>query len=63
MNYRQVEAAREVRLWIEHVIFPTVVVVGIALSNPKVREKVSGIFKRASGRDDVQTFTTEKENG
>lgn len=31
MNYRKVEAAREVRLWIEHVIFPTAIVVGIAL--------------------------------
>lgn len=57
MNYRQVEAAREVRLWIEHVIFPTIIVAGIALSNPTVREKIKGLFKRG------QKFTTEKENG
>lgn len=56
MNYRKVEAAREARLWIEHVIFPTIIVVGVALSNPKVREKIGGIFKRE------QKFTTEKEN-
>lgn len=56
MNYRQVEAAREVRLWIEHVIFPTAIVVGIALSNPKVRKKIKGIFKRE------QKFTTATED-
>lgn len=55
MNYRKVEAAREVRLWIEHVIFPTIIVAGIALSNPAVREKIKGIFKRE------QKFSTKGE--
>ena len=56
MNYRKVEAAREVRLWIEHVIFPTIIVAGIALPNPKVREKIKGLFKCE------QRFSTAKEN-
>lgn len=55
MNYRKVEAAREVRLWIEHVVFPTIIVAGIALSNPAVREKIKGIFKRE------QKFSTKGE--
>ncbi len=54
MNYRNVETAREVRLWIEHIIFPTVIVVGIALSNLNVRARIKGIFSHGE-----QQFSTK----
>lgn len=37
MTYKQIEASREVRLWIGQVIVPAVGVAAVALSNPEVR--------------------------
>lgn len=37
-----VEQAREIRLWIEHIIVPTAVII-VALS-PKIREKIKKHF-------------------
>ncbi len=56
MKYKNVEAAREARLWITHVIFPVAVVSFMILSNPNVREKirdaVSGVTNRFSTKGD-----------
>lgn len=40
MTYKQIEASREIRLWISQVIVPTVTVVGTVMMIPEVREKV-----------------------
>lgn len=56
MKRMNVEAAREARLWITRVIFPTVVVSWLVLSQPEVREKIkrtfSGVGQRFSTRGD-----------
>lgn len=44
MNYRRIETAREVRLWIERIIFPTLVITGAVIVNPKLRDRVKKIF-------------------
>lgn len=40
MTYRQIEASREVRLWISQVIIPTVTTVGALMMVPEVRTYV-----------------------
>lgn len=56
MKRMNVEAAREARLWITRVIFPTVVVSWLVLSQPEVRETIkrtlSGVGQRFSTRGD-----------
>lgn len=54
MTYKQIEASREVRLWIGQVIVPTIGVVAVAMSNPEVRRAVG---KKA---DDVKQFVKTK---
>lgn len=44
MTYKQIEASREVRLWIGQVFIPAAVVVAGAMSNPEIRHKVSTKF-------------------
>lgn len=51
-----VEQAREIRLWIEHIIVPTAIIV-IAAS-PKLRAKIKSAIFRDS---DEQKFATEGE--
>ena len=41
MTYKQIEASREVRLWIGQVIVPTIGVAALAMTNPEVRRAVS----------------------
>lgn len=38
MTYKQIEASREDRLWIGQIIVPTVIGVGMILSNPQARQ-------------------------
>lgn len=38
MTYKQIEASREARLWIGQIIVPTVIGVGMILSNPQARQ-------------------------
>lgn len=45
MTYKQIEAAREARLWLGQIIIPTTTVVVTALSIPGVREAVTEKFK------------------
>lgn len=49
MRYRKIEAFRELRLWIERVIFPTAVVTGVLIFNPNIRNKVKSVFKGQNG--------------
>ena len=40
MTYKQIEASREIRLWISQIIVPAATIVGTAMMIPEVREKV-----------------------
>ena len=51
MNYRRVETAREVRLWIERIIFPTLVITGAVIVNPKLRNRVKKIFEKKHDKE------------
>lgn len=51
MNYRRIETAREVRLWIERVIFPTLVITGAVIINPKLRDRVKKIFDKKHDKE------------
>ena len=53
MTYKNIEAAKEVRLWVTHIILPMGIVSYLVFSNPKVRaemkytcEKVKSKFKK-----------------
>lgn len=41
MTYKQIEASRELRLWIGQVIVPTILLSAALLSNPEIRWRVS----------------------
>lgn len=45
MTYKQIEASRELRLWIGQVIVPAVSVSVVLLSNPNVRKVASEKFE------------------
>lgn len=51
MNYRRVETAREVRLWIERIIFPTLVITGAVIVNPKLRDRIKKIFEKKHDKE------------
>ncbi len=51
MNYRRIETAREVRLWIERIIFPTLVITGAVIINPKLRDRVKKIFDKKHDKE------------
>lgn len=40
MTYKQIEASREIRLWIGQVIIPAIAAGGLILSNPEVRKTI-----------------------
>lgn len=54
MTYKQIEACRELRLWIGQVIVPTVSVMAVVLANPDVRkvasEKLDNIKQKFQSR-------------
>lgn len=41
MTYKQIEASRELRLWIGQVIIPAIGVSAALLSNPEIRRRAS----------------------
>lgn len=45
MTYKQIEASREVRLWIGQIIVPTITLVGTAMAIPEVRQAVAAKAK------------------
>lgn len=52
MTYKQIEASRELRLWIGQVIVP-IITVGIAIySNPEARQAVSNTVHKIKLRID-----------
>lgn len=54
MTYKQIEASRELRLWIGQVIVPAVSVTAVVLANPDVRNaakaKLDNIKQRFQSR-------------
>lgn len=40
MTYKQIEAARELRLWLGQIVIPAATVVVVAMSNPEVKRTV-----------------------
>lgn len=44
MTWKQLETAREARLWVKEVIAPTALVVGLVASNPEIRKSVATKF-------------------
>lgn len=54
MTYKQIEASREVRLWIGQVIVPAIGVAAVAMSNPEVRKAVG------QKAEDVKHFVKTK---
>lgn len=54
MTYKQIEASRELRLWIGQVIVPAVSVTAVVLANPDVRnaakEKLDNIKRKFRSR-------------
>lgn len=40
MTYKQIEQARELRLWLGQVVIPAATIVGVAMTKPEVREAV-----------------------
>lgn len=48
MTYKQIEAAREARLWVVQIVVPTLVVIGTALAIPEVRTAVADKAKSVS---------------
>ncbi len=53
MTYKQIEASRELRLWIGQVIVPAVTMSAVVLANPDVRRAVSE--KIESVKQKIQT--------
>ena len=54
ITYKQIEASRELRLWIGQVIVPTVSVTAVVLANPDVRraakEKLDSVKQKFQSR-------------
>lgn len=53
MTYKQIEASREVRLWIGQIIVPIVTTVGAMMMVPEVRAAVVG--KATELKDKIKT--------
>ena len=47
MTYKQIEASREIRLWLKDVVVPTAVGVAIYMSNDDIRREVKEKFNTA----------------
>ena len=59
MTYKQIEAAREARLWLGQIVLPTVTVVATAMSIPEVREAVA--TKAKSVTDSIKRKLKKEE--
>lgn len=58
MTYKQIEASREVRLWIGQIIVPAASVVVATLSIPEVRQAIA--TKAASVKESIQNKTRRR---
>lgn len=45
MKRKNIDALREIRLWVTNCIVPAAIIAGTLASNPKVREKISTTFE------------------
>jgi hypothetical protein len=50
MTYKQIEASREVRLWIGQVIVPALAVGAMVMSKPEIRDKVNAKVKEVKNK-------------
>lgn len=54
MTYKQIEASRELRLWIGQVIVPAITMSAVVLANPDVRraaaEKIESVKQKIQAR-------------
>ena len=57
MTYKQIEQAREIRLWLGQVIVPAALGVGMILSNPEARSTIARTGRKI--KDDIK-WTIEK---
>ena len=53
MTYKQIEASREVRLWITQVVIP---ILGVAMMIPEAREAVVAKAKEVKDRITSKTY-------
>lgn len=53
MTYKQIEAAREVRLWVGQIVVPVVTTIGALLLVPEVRENAAVTVSKF--RDRIKT--------
>lgn len=60
MTYKQIEASREVRLWIGQIIVPGIMLLGSALAIPEVRDAVA--TKARSLKQSIETKMKRKES-
>lgn len=60
MTYKQIEASREVRLWIGQVIVPGIMLLGSALAIPEVRDAVA--TKARSLKQSIEAKMKRKES-
>ena len=58
MTYKQIEASREIRLWIGQVIVPAAAATVMIMGNPQAREFVSDKWKAVKRK--VKTATGKK---
>lgn len=52
MTHKQIEQAREIRLWIGQIVIPTATVIGSALAIPEVRQAIA--TKAKSVTEDIK---------
>ena len=57
MTYKQIEASREVRLWIKDIIVPTLVTVSMMMTVPEIRESVKA--KASEIKEKIRTRTNK----
>lgn len=57
MTYKQIEASREIRLWVTQVIVPAVgLAVGTVMLNPELKEKAMNKFEEFKNRVKYKTY-------
>ena len=59
MTWKQIEAAREIRLWMGQVVIPAVVAVGTVMAIPEAREAVTS--KANSIKESVRKMFKKEE--
>lgn len=50
MSWKQIEQAREIRLWIGQIVIPAVIIGAMIMQNPTVRADVKGTVDKVKGK-------------